>query len=69
VWPLVQRNEVFAARYRHLTGREENKLTDAQARTAIAAALLRQLWWVLRHRVAWDPVAAGGIAEEVVPAA
>ena len=69
VWPLVQRNEVFAARYRHLTGREENKLTDAQARTALAAALLRQLWWVLRHRVAWDPVAAGGIAEEVVPAA
>lgn len=68
VWPLVQRNEVFAARYRHLTGRETNPLTDNQARTALAAALLRQLWWVFRHRVAWDPVRAGA-AEEVVPAA
>jgi len=70
VWPLVQRNEVFAARYRHLTGREAGRLTDAQARTALAAALLRQLWAVFRHRRAWDPALAGGkIAEEVVPAA
>lgn len=70
VWPLVQHNAVFAARYRHLTGREEHKLTDGQARMALAAMLLRQLWAVFRYRRAWDPaLAEGTVAEEVAPAA
>jgi transposase len=69
VWALVQRNGVFAARYRHLTTRRENPLTDAQARAALAGALLRQLWAVFVHRRAWDPAIAGGAPGEVVPAA
>jgi len=69
VWPLVQHNEAFAARYRHLVGRADRKLTDGQARTALAAALLRQLWVVFCHRRAWDPALAGGDVREVVPAA
>jgi transposase len=66
-WPLVQHNPVFRARYRHLTSREENPLNDAQARAAVAAALLRQLHAVLTRREAWDPGLAGG--KEVVRAA
>ena len=33
----------MSARYRHLTTRQDNPLTDGQARAAIAAALLRWL--------------------------
>lgn len=67
VWPLVQHNPVFAARYRHLTTREKNPLKDAQARAAVAASLLRQLHAVFTRREAWDPAVAGG--KEVVRAA
>jgi transposase len=67
VWPLVHHNPVFRARYQHLRGRERNRLKDAQARAALAAALLRQLHAVLTRREAWDPAVAGG--REVVPAA
>ncbi|MGB8383668.1 MAG: IS110 family transposase, partial [Dermatophilaceae bacterium] len=42
-WAALQNNRVYAARYRHLTTREVNKLTPTQAQTVIAAALLRQL--------------------------
>jgi transposase len=63
VWGLLPHNQVFAARYRHLTTREGNRLTDGQARAALAAALLRQLWAVLHSRTAWDPrIAAGQLA-------
>lgn len=68
VWGLLPHNAVFAARYTHLTTREENPLTDGKARAAIAAALLRQLWVVFTRRVAWDPALAGP-REEVVAAA
>lgn len=67
VWPLVQHNPVFRARYRHLTTRQRNPLNPAQARAALAAALLRQLHAVLSSRQAWDPQIAGG--GEVVRAA
>src|SRR5215217_1570224 len=40
VWGSLQTNTVYAARYRHLTGREHNKLTPTQAQTVIAAAIL-----------------------------
>ncbi len=55
VWGCLQTNRVYAARYRHLTTRETNKLTPTQAQTAVAAAILRQLYAVIVHQRAWDP--------------
>ena len=60
VWGALNHNQVYAARYRHLTGRAHNRLRDGQARAAIAAALLRQLFVVVTRRVAWDPAVAAG---------
>jgi hypothetical protein len=58
VWGALQTNTVYAARYRHLTTRETNKLTPTQAQTVIAAAILRHLHAVITSGVAWDPVLA-----------
>jgi len=58
VWGCLQTNRVYAARYRHLTTRETNKLTPTQAQTAVAAAILRQLYAVVVHQQAWDPAVA-----------
>ena len=58
VWGCLQTNRVYAARYRHLTTRETNKLKPTQAQTAVAGAILRQLHYVITHRQAWDPVVA-----------
>jgi transposase len=58
VWGALQTNTVYAARYRHLTGREHNKLTPTQAQTAIAAAILRHVHAVITTGQAWDPVVA-----------
>ena len=58
VWGCLQTNRVYAARYRHLTTREHNRLTPTQAQSAIAAAILRQLHAVVVHQQAWDPVIA-----------
>lgn len=70
VWGCLQTNRVYAARYRYLTTRETNKLTPTQAQTAVAAAILRQLHYVITHRQAWDPtVAAHGIRTVEVTAA
>ena len=70
VWGCLQTNRVYAARYRHLTTREHNRLTPTQAQTAVAAAILRQLHYVITHRQAWDPaVAAHGTAGVEVAAA
>lgn len=70
VWGCLQTNRVYAARYRHLTTRETNKLTPTQAQTAVAAAILRQLHYVITHQQAWDPVVAahGTRAVEVAAA-
>jgi transposase len=54
VWGALQTNTVYAARYRHLTTREHNKLTATQAQTVIAAAILRHLHAVVTTRTAWD---------------
>jgi transposase len=43
VWGAQRANPVYAARYHHLTTREQNKLTATQAQSVIAAAILRQL--------------------------
>ena len=55
VWGAQKANQVYAARYRHLTGREQNKLTPTQAQTVIAAAILRHLHAVITTGRAWDP--------------
>lgn len=55
VWGAVKNNPVYAARYRHLTTREINKLKPTQAQTVLAGAILRQLHAVIRTGQAWDP--------------
>lgn len=70
----LHHNPVLAARHAHLTGRAGNRLTDAQARVAVAGSLLRQLHAVVTTRTAWDPaIAAGqhraGQDEQAAPAA
>jgi transposase len=65
VWAALRHNPVYRARYEHLTGRENNRLRDGQARAAIAAALLRQLFTVVTRRVAWNPDIAAGRAHEL----
>ncbi len=49
---------MYAARYRHLTTREQNRLTPTQAQAAVAAAILRQLYAVVTQQRSWDPVIA-----------
>ena len=53
----------MAARYRYLTTRQHNRLTDGQARAAIAAALLRWIHVIVTGRVRWDAAIAGAAAE------
>jgi len=61
VWGAQRGNPVYAARYQHLTTREQNKLTPTQAQAVIAAALLRHLHAVITTGRAWDPdIAAHG---------
>jgi transposase len=55
---VLQTNTVYAARYRHLTNRENNKLTPTQAQSVIAAAVLRQLHAVIVTGKSWDPTIA-----------
>jgi transposase len=60
-WAATPSNTVFHARFTQLTTRDIGKLKPAQARCAIAAALLRQLHAVVTNRTAWDPaIAANG---------
>ena len=55
VWGCLQTNRVYAARYRHLTTRETNKLKPTQAQTVLAGAILRQFHAVITTGQAWDP--------------
>jgi len=55
VWAALKANPVYAARYRHLTTREPNKLKPTQAQTVMGAAVLRQLHAVITTGRAWDP--------------
>jgi transposase len=58
VWGALQTKTVYAARYRHLTTRDTNRLTATQAQTVIAAAILRHLHAVITTDTAWDPLIA-----------
>ncbi len=55
VWGAQRVNPVYAARYRHLTTRQNNKLKPTQAQSVIAAAILRHLHAVITTGQAWDP--------------
>jgi transposase len=72
VWAAMPDNPVMAARFAHLTTRENNRLARQQARTACAAALLRWIHVVITRQVAWDPAIAAGTAPRapgrVIPA-
>jgi transposase len=70
VWGAQQANPVYAARYQHLTSREQNKLTPTQAQTAIAAAILRHLHAVITTGQPWNPaIATYGTRARPQPAA
>ena len=60
VWAALPNNPVMAARFAHLTTREDNRLARQQARTACAAVLLRWIHVVVTRRVTWDPAIAAG---------
>jgi transposase len=60
VWAALPNNPVLAAKFTHLTTRDDNRLARQQARTACAAALLRWLHVVITRQVSWDPVIAAG---------
>jgi transposase len=60
VWGCLHTNRVHAARYRHLTSRQTNRLKPTQAQIAVAAAILRQLYAVVTTGQAWDPHIAAG---------
>jgi transposase len=67
VWGAQRANRVYAARFTHLTAREQNKLTVTQAQAVIAAAILRQLHAVTTTGRAWDPaIATHGTAQPTV---
>ena len=50
----MKSNPVYAARYRHLTTRETDKLKPTQAQTVLAGAIFRQLHAVITTGRAWD---------------
>ncbi|HEX2290987.1 MAG TPA: IS110 family transposase [Pseudonocardiaceae bacterium] len=68
IWAGWRHNPVYLARYTHLTTRTRNPLKPGQARAALAAALLRQLFVIVTRRIAWDPAIAAG-TKEVAPQA
>jgi transposase len=67
-WGALHHNPVMAARYRYLTTRQHNRLTDGQARAAIAAALLRWIHVVVTQRVRWDAAIASATSEMLIAA-
>jgi transposase len=60
VWAALPDNPVLAAKFTHLTTRNDNRLARQQARTACAAALLRWIHVVVTRQVTWDPAIAAG---------
>ena len=59
VWGALPHNPVMAARYRHLTTRKVNPLSEGQARAALAAALLRWIHVLTTRGVTWNAALAG----------
>jgi hypothetical protein len=69
VWAALPSNPVLAAKFTHLTGRDRDRLTRAQARIACAAALLRWLYAITTHRQTWNPDIAAGVLRTRTPTA
>jgi hypothetical protein len=70
VWGAHRANPIYAARYRHLTSREHNRLSPTQAQSVIAAAILRHLHAVITTGAAWDPsIATHGTRHRRIPVA
>jgi transposase len=63
VWGAFPHNRVIADRYRHLTTRADNPLSDGQARAALAAGLLRWLHAIVAEDVSWSAAIAAGLIE------
>jgi transposase len=59
-WAAVLNNPVLGARFTHLTTRERDRLTAAQARVACAATLLRWLHAIITRHQQWNPDIASG---------
>jgi transposase len=60
VWGALPHNHVLSDKYTHLTTRNRERLTPAQARVACAAALLRWLCAIVTRRQPWNPEIAAG---------
>jgi transposase len=60
VWAALPNNAVLAARFQHLTTRDNNRLARQQARAACAGAMLRWLHVVVTGHVPWDATIAAG---------
>ncbi len=69
VWAAQRSNPVYAARYRHLTTRDSNKLKPTQAQTVLAATILRHLHAVITTGQAWNPAIATHGTKTVLPIA
>lgn len=69
VWGAQRNNPVYAARYRYLTTRENNKLKPTQAQTVLAATILRHLHAIISTGQAWDPAIATHGTRTVLPIA
>jgi transposase len=61
-WAVLRHCDVLAAKHAALTGRDHDRLHDAQARVACAASLLRWIWSLIVHGTSWDPAIAAGRA-------
>ena len=69
-WAVLRHCGVLAAKHAALTGREQNRLSNAQARAACAASLLRWIYSLIVHRTSWEPrIAAGELSHHAAIAA
>ena len=69
VWGAQRANPVYAARYAHLTSRQNNTLKPTQAQSVIAAAILRHLHAIITTGQAWNPDIATHGTQPVMPIA
>jgi hypothetical protein len=66
-WGVIRHNPVMAARFAHLTTRQDNRLTRGQAQVACAATLLRWIHAIITTRTTWDPAIASGDRDHTSP--
>jgi transposase len=60
VWAALPHNPVLATKFTHLTTRERDRLTRAEARVACAAAILRWLYAIITRQQPWNATLAAG---------